>query len=316
MRGVLLPRSIVACVLLLGLGGCAGDRTESSAAFPDPQSPSSAASSASSASSASAGAPTTHDNVVATRDYSRWLLHAVPMPRGAREWHHSPTSHYRHGTVGIGPSDGAFTRTTWWTVPLSSDAFGSWLRGHAPPGLRAQDGGGSVQARGVWEQDVDFIAPSTPAHTRAWVNFAFVAQDHELVVRVDTFVGARFARTVLVPDDTTSVTIRRTRRWLAPPRREHAKERTVTDLGAVARLVRMVNRLPGAITTEFVASCPEAVEQRSYTMTFAGPQGSYVASLPTTMCWPSLTLLRDGVAAGPPLDPGRAFARTADRLLG
>ncbi|MFY9915885.1 MAG: hypothetical protein WAK18_14540, partial [Nocardioidaceae bacterium] len=118
---------------------------------------------------------TTHDHVLAARKFSTWLLHAVPMPPSAREWSHSPTSGYRHASVGIGPSDPDFTRTTWWTVSLTREAFVSWLQTHAPEGVRAEsDSGGQVESRGVWEQDQDFYAPSTTAHTKGWVNFAFM----------------------------------------------------------------------------------------------------------------------------------------------
>lgn len=254
--------------------------------------------------------------MAATRRFSRWLLHAVPMPPGAREWRHSPTSHYRRGSVGIGPSDEDFTRTTWWTTSLSRDAFDSWLHTHAPAGLRADsDSSESVQAEGVWERDLDFHSPSTMAHTEGWVNFAFMAHGDGLVVRVDTFVGARFARTVLVPTGTTSVTIRRTERSFAPHKGRHTTVRTITDRPQIARLVTMVNRLPGAMTTEFVASCPAVLSERSYVMTFATPRGEYVATLPTTMCWPSLRLTHDGAEAGPALDPGRRFTKVADRFL-
>lgn len=251
-----------------------------------------------------------------TRQFSKWLLKAVPMPQSAREWNHSPTPHYRHGSIGIGPSDPAFTRTTWWTVPLSPTAFGAWLRTHKPKGLTADsDSGGPVESQGVWEQDQDFHAPSTSAHTQGWVNFAFLPQGDGVVVRVDTFVGARFARTVLVPTDATSVTIRRTERSLQPHTRPHLTVRPITDRRAIADLVTMVNRLPGAMTSQFVASCPGALKERSYRMSFATPRGSYVATLPTTMCWPQLTLTLNGAKAGPPLDPGQQFAKAADKYL-
>lgn len=259
---------------------------------------------------------TTHDNVVATRKLSAWMLHAVPMPPDARHWHHSPTAHYRHGSIRIGPSDDRFSRTTWWTVPLSRDAFTSWLRTHAPHGLRADPGSeGAVQSSGVWEQDQDFGSPSTMAHTEGWVNFAFLPRGVGLVVRVDTFVGARFARTVVVPEDTSSVTIRRTQRSYRRHAHTHTTVRTVTGPRAVAHLVEMLDHLPGAMTAPFVASCPFYPRQTGYSMTFSTPHGSYVASLPTTSCWPSLMLTHDGTRAGPPLDPGRVFATMADHYL-
>ncbi|MGN6130317.1 MAG: hypothetical protein ACTHOK_08250 [Nocardioidaceae bacterium] len=303
---VLLARCALGGLLVLGLAGCTPTRGAAGSPPPSP-SPSPPV---------AAHAPTTRANRVATRRLSARLLHAVPMPPDAHEWRHSPTAHYRHASTGIGPSDATFTRTTWWTVPLSSAAFGSWLHAHAPQGLRAaRDFSGPAESEGVWEQDLAFRVPSTRTHTRGWLSFAFTPQGGRLVVRADTFIAARRARTVLVPQDVTSVTIRRTRESGTPHSRPHRTVRTVTGAAAVAALVRMVNRLPGAMTGEFVASCPESVTQRSYSMTFATPHGAYVASLPTTLCWPSLTLTRDGARVGPPLDPGRSFVETADRYL-
>ncbi|MCW2794100.1 MAG: hypothetical protein JWO76_3198 [Nocardioides sp.] len=310
-----LGGQFVACLLALGLTGCTG--APGPASSPSPSlSPSPSPSPVLPAPRSSGAAATTHDHVVATRRFSAWLLHAVPMPPGAREWHRSPTAHYRRGSVGIGPSDPRFTRTTWWTVSLSSDALVSWLRHHAPRALRPEPGSGaSVESMGVWERDQDFVAPSTRAHTSGWVNFAFMPRGDGLVVRADTFVAARFARTVLVPSDATSVRIRRTERSTRPHPRPHRALRTVRDPRAVAALVEMVNALPGAMTTAFVASCPSSVTQQRYSMTFASPHGQYVASLPTTNCWPRLALERDGERAGPPLDPG-PFTRAADGYLG
>jgi hypothetical protein len=77
----------------------------------------------------------------------------------------------------------------------------------------------------------------------------------------------------------------------------------------------MVNALPGSMTSDFVASCPASIDERSYSMSFAGPDGTYVASLPTTTCWPQLTLSKDGVVTAPTLDPGQQFVRSADRHL-
>ena len=259
---------------------------------------------------------TTHDNVLATRAYSAWLLDAVPMPPTAQRWRHSPNAHFRHGSLGIGPSDVAFTRTTWWTVKLSSAALTSWLRAHTPSGLAADsDSGGSVQSTGVWEHDLDFRGPSTSAHTDGWVNFAFTADGDHLAVRVDTFVGARFARTALVPPDARTVTIRRTEKLPRPRARAHVTVRTVTDRRAVATLVGLVNGRPGAMTSQFVASCPAVTTQLSYEIVFTTPQGRYAASLPTVSCWPELTLTHDGATAGPPLDPGQHFATVVDSYL-
>ncbi|MBW8751641.1 MAG: hypothetical protein JF565_09490 [Propionibacteriales bacterium] len=147
------------------------------------------------------------------------------------------------------------------------------------------------------------------------MNFAFTADGDRLVVRVDTFTGARFARTVLVPDDAISVTIVRTETSLRPNVEPRSIVRTVTDARAITSLVKLVDGLPGAMTTEIVTSCPASLEERSYRLTFATPNSAYVAWLPTTMCWPSVSLRHNGTKAGPPLDPGRHFTKVVDRYL-
>jgi hypothetical protein len=91
--------------------------------------------------------------------------------------------------------------------------------------------------------------------------------------------------------------------------------RTLTDPDVVARLVDLVNTLPGAMTSPFVASCPVSMTERSYSLTFTSPQGSFVASLPSVNCWPRITLQHDGAAFGPPLEPGPLFTRTVDAYL-
>ena len=301
---------VLACLLVPALTGCT---QAPQADRPRPERPTA---SPPTAGATTGTARTTHDNVVTTRRFSAWLLHAVPMPPSAQEWHHSPTVHYRHASMGIGPSDARFTRTTWWTVPLSSGALDDWLRHHAPPGLlRHSDFSGSSESEGVWELDRDFHAASSSSHTEGWVSFAFTSYGDGLVVRVDTFTGARFARTVLVPTDATSVTIRRTERSTVGRAREHATVRKVTGSRAVARLVGLVNSLPGAMTGQFVTSCPPTLTQRNYSMRFATPDGSFVASLPDTSCVPTLGLRHDGVRVGPRLDPRRRFAETLDRYL-
>jgi hypothetical protein len=55
--------------------------------------------------------------------------------------------------------------------------------------------------------------------------------------------------------------------------------------------------------------------ETSYTLTFATPHGSFVASLLSTSCLPQLTLQHDGAALGPPLEPEPQFASTVDRYL-
>jgi hypothetical protein len=147
------------------------------------------------------------------------------------------------------------------------------------------------------------------------VSFAFRPRGDGLVVRVDTFTGTRFARTVSVPGDATSVTIRRTVRSARPHPRSRTTVRTITGPSHVADLVGLVNGLPGAMTARVVASCPAALTDRSYALTFSTPSGRYVASLPTSLCWPRLTLRHAGTAAGPPLDPGRRFVRVVDGYL-
>lgn len=295
--------------LVVSIGGCRADPAQSGG--PSPLTP---RQSTPGAASAPAHVATTQENVVATRKFAGWLLHAVPMPAKAREWKHSPNGHFRRQSLWLGNSDPALARTTWWTVPLSAPDFASWLRQHAPEGLTAEDGGGSLKTAGVWERDLDFYSPSTAAHALGQVNFAYMTFEDGVVVRVDTFAAARFARTTMVPDDVTAVKIEHTSTSYRPRSKPHTTTRTITDRRAIDSLVRMVNALPGTTTVPFYSHC-RARPVENYGMTFVAPKGTYVAELDASGCRSTVALTRDGQEAGPALDPGSAFTRAADHYL-
>jgi hypothetical protein len=295
--------------LLASTSGCRADPVRPGDASPSDRS------SATVPGPTTAQVPSTQENKVATRKFAGWLLHAVPMPAKAHEWKHSPNSHFRKQSLWIGPSDNAFARTTWWTVPLSSAEFEAWLRKHAPKDLTGEEGGsGIVQSTGVWEHDYDFTGTSTAAHSAGVVNFAYMPDGGGVAVRVDTFTAARFARTVLVPDDVTSVTIEHTSTSFKPKAKPHTATRTITDPTGIADLVEMVNGLPGELTVPTYFHCPMMPGVNSYRLTFTAPAGTFVADLEIG-CGSTVNLTRDGAKTAPHLDPGQAFVPTIRRYL-
>lgn len=296
-------RTLAAGLLLLGLAACMGESDQSGAPTPT--------------GSVSMGPapPSTEEDVAATRKHAEWLLHAVPMPPGAREWKHSPTAHFRDQSLGIGPSDAAFHQVTWWTTPVTSGAFETWLREHAPRSLRGSvEDSSAATSRGVFEHDITFHSASTLAHTRGYVNLAFTSYGGGVAVRVDTFVGARFGRTAFVPTDARAVTVER-RTQPAGSRTSRGVALVVDKAAEVARLIALVNRQPGAMTVPFIHGCPRMLVDTTYTLTFATPDGEWVATHEAQGCDPELMLTHDGTQAGPALEPQPGFTKALDRLL-
>jgi hypothetical protein len=260
---------------------------------------------------------TTEENIEATHEQSAWLLHAVPMPPGSEELTESPTRYFRQSHLVSGPSDPEFTRTTWWTVQVSADEFADWLSTHQPNGLRlVPDEDGGTLYGGEASETRLLAMDGTDAWTRAVVAFSFMAFETELAVRVDTFIGARFARTTFLPEDVTAVSLLRAKRPAIGDDRNDASYRrvTLTDSMSINDLVSRVNELPGSMTEAFVSPCPVMLNEIAYRLRFVSAEGTYRLRLQLG-CWAQATLIVDGEETVPTLDPGADFARALDRYL-
>lgn len=259
---------------------------------------------------------TTRDNISATRAQSAWMLHAVPMPDGSREWRTSPEPAFREQTMSMGPSDARFTRTTWWTVPMSIAEFTSWLRSHVPEGFAGPptDGGAYSVGEGRMAQVEELDTAGSNAYTGGSLAFSLLPYEGGLVARVDTFISPRFARTVFVPEDTSEVRIGRTvsHPYAAKP---HTRRATVmlTEPADVSELVGEVNALPGSSTASS-GSCPLTTTKVDYRVSFPTSAGTFALRFEGGPCWPQVTLLHDGNKVGPTLDPGD-LAATLDGYL-
>lgn len=262
---------------------------------------------------------TTDQNVLATHARSTWLLHAVPMPPGSRETSESPIPEFRERNFGMGPSDAEFTLSTWWVVPTSGADFTAWLSTHAPDGLDYLDGGAGSYSVGdgqmAQQEQVD--AASTDASTAGHVVFSFLPYGDGLAVRVDTFIGARFARTVFVPEGVTEVRVRRTEVPNLGPRGGYPdpSEVRITDPADIAALVDLVNYLPGAMTVPFVHSCPAQLSTLRYQVVFVAPDTTAVLTVDGLGCEPAAALEVNRVLTEPTLDPGPDLADELDAYL-
>ena len=179
----------------------------------------------------------------------------------------------------------------------------------------SSEGRSSTVSDGFASEDLTFDGRDTAAYTTPHLNFSYAPYAGGLAVRLDTFIGARFGRTTLIPADTTRVLIRRTARSFRPHATAHVRRTTVDRPRQVARLVRAANRLRGSLTVPFLASCPMMVVQRTYVVRFTGPSGTFTLSGQDGPCWQQLTLRHDGVKVPPTLDPGSGWFDELDGLL-
>ncbi|TCJ30873.1 hypothetical protein [Nocardioides jejuensis] len=261
--------------------------------------------------------PATADNRAATAKYADWLLHAVPMPKGSKEWTTSPAKQFRSASVGLTPSDDHFRRTTWWTVPASVADLETWVHRHAPRPLRADNGDSWSSTNGhITEHDLEVLGRSTSVHTGGIATFAISTCAGGVAVRVDTFVAARFARTAWIPRDVSEVTIRRTTTSSSGPGpATKTTRRTVTAAADVQRLVDLVNTQPGVSTVPEIRHCPDIVETRTDALTFHSESGEWVAVLTSDVCFAALTLRHDGTEVGPALEPSSRLFSVVNAAL-
>jgi hypothetical protein len=212
--------------------------------------------------------------------------------------------------LGMCPSDTTLRLTTWWTVPLSGNEFVSWVDAHVPDGLHVDPNGG----RSGDVSSFMISGDGTAAYTTPAVAVNFLAEGETTAVRLDTFIGARFARDTFVPGSTTEATIRRTRHF-GDDRTDTEASRHVSDRDRVTELVAMANELPGVATAECVHSCPPTIEEGTYLVRFVGPEGEFEVSATDNACVPGATLRRNGSRVEPALDPDRSFFTRLDRSL-
>ncbi len=236
------------------------------------------------------------------------MLHAVPMPEGAEEWHEPPTAVLGEPGLGMCPSDSTLRLTTWWTVPLSGSGFVDWVEAQVPTGLHVDPNkgkSGNIVSFAVSGAD-------TAAFTTPTLAVNYIDRGDRTEVRLDTFISARYGRSTFIPT-ATHVTIRRTRES-SDLGTDAVTTRQLSDPEEVAQVVALANRLPGVPSGDCVHSCPP-VSGGIYTLRFLGPAGAIVLRATEDFCGIGATLRENGTFVDPLLDPDRSFFAQVDRLV-
>ncbi|HJQ04184.1 MAG TPA: hypothetical protein VJ872_01975 [Nocardioides sp.] len=296
MAGDRLKDVITRCVALVAalalVAGCDGNAVAPSA---DP-----------SAQASSPPSSTTAGNRVIALAASQHLLIVLRPPKGGHAVDSSPTADLRDPLEGVGPSDSRLSRHAWWTVPMSAQDFGTWLRSQHPDGLTVSDGGSSSAPDGTMVDIAELDGTSTAAYSAPVLTVAYLPHDGGVAVRLDTFLAARYARTTYIPTDTTRVAIRTVTTTFDSKRRT-TRHRTVSDPAQVHRLVAAANGLFGTVTIPNIFHCPLMRKQTTATVTFTGPSGTYAITGTATTCAAALALTHDGHLVPPALDPGQRW---------
>ena len=221
------------------------------------------------------------------------------MPEDAVRLAGEPSA-WPESSMSIGPSDWTLTRTAWWSVPLTDEQVAAFLTDHAPNGMRRPEG---------------VVTPADPAaYTGPTVLVQFKQVGDHSVLRVDTFLGARYA----VPDElrvtgrVTSVDIDRVGPGDLNRVGDGGPLPTVRltspdDAAQIDRLVGAFNGLYGSLTTGYAMSCPMIPDPPKYTVTFVGTASD--GAIHTTVakvapiCFGQLSVSVDGTLMQITLNP-------------
>ena len=252
---------------------------------------------------------TDEENIAATRAQAAWILHAVPMPDGAEEWHEPPTAVLGEPGLGTCPSDS--------TLRPDDLVDGAAVRqrvrglGRSPGPDRSSCGSeqGQVREHRALRR---LLGADTAAFTTPTLAVNYIDRGDGTEVRLDTFISARYGRSTFIPT-ATHVTIRRTRES-SDLGTDAVTTRQLSDPEEVAQVVALANRLPGVPSGDCVHSCPP-VSGGIYTLRFLGPAGAIVLRATEDFCGIGATLRENGTFVDPLLDPDRSFFAQVDRLV-
>jgi hypothetical protein len=248
------------------------------------------------------------------------IVELVPLPADAVRLAALPTGWPHHYGMSLGPSDRTLTKTSWWRVPATANAFSAFLLAHTPPSMTREEGIGGG-ADGI--HDITYIEQPAPK-PEAFVAVSLLVQWRQVgqhtLVRADTFTAARAVRTgaSYVEGKVTEVDVRQ----VLPGRGQQTGGPLPTvhligaaDHDAITRLVRTVNKLPASIRPAPSGSCPYPGNPApSDTITFHTTAGTIRMHF-EAWCWGQVQVSRDGVPVSPTLDPGD-LDRVIDQITG
>ncbi|GAB3774522.1 hypothetical protein FB382_003770 [Nocardioides ginsengisegetis] len=207
---------------------------------------------------------TTEENRRRAVAASEATLAAFSPPEGSARLEGQPEG-WPAGGMTLGASDLGLSRTAWWSVPMSKAEVVAYLSDHSPAGMLNRSGVSDPSGGGIASTSYETTtSPDPAAFTAPLLLVQFMQMGDRTVLRVDTFLAARYAvpDEARIPPDVSVIRIDR----VAPlstrggqggdPYPAPVRLTRPADTGLMDDLVAGFNALYGSITASGYVGCP------------------------------------------------------------
>jgi hypothetical protein len=274
--------------------------------------------------------PTDADYLRITAQESQRILSLAPLPPGARRIVRNPKG-VPPGGSHFAPSDSAFTRVRWYSVPRSGDAVRRFLHSHKLPGMWSEGfgdvpvsvdgstGNGSYRA---------LRARQPAAYTKPVLLVDWYGLGARTVIRFASAIAPRRARTPATypSGSVTSVDIDRIKQHYAGETSQqvlsNVRLSSTTDAVRMREIIAALDRLHGSAINDS-AYCggrdfdPLLTNNRmTYRFVVHTTQGDLTYEWTLTSTCLQLDVSRAGQQINVPLDPGNLYDTVTKILAG
>jgi hypothetical protein len=263
-----------------------------------------------------------------TAQESQRILSLAPLPPGARRIAGKPKG-WPPGGGGYSPSDSAFTRVAWYSVPGNEHAVHRFLDSHHPPGMSSRpfgdvgigDIGGAHTYRAV-------RARQPAAYTRPVLGVDWYDLGARTFLRFASAIAPRRARTPATypSGSVTSVDIERIKQHYAGETSQQVlssvRLSSTTDGVRMREVVAALDRLHGsAINDSPYCGGPDfdplyTNNRMTYRFLVHTTQGDLTYEWTLTSTCLQLDVIRDAQPINVHLDPGNLYVTVAKILAG
>jgi hypothetical protein len=266
-----------------------------------------------------------------TAQESKRILRLAPLPPGARRIAGKPRG-WPPGGSGYSPSDSAFTRVSWYSVPGSGHAVQRFLRSHAPAGMWSRGLGDVIVGDGPTAPIYRafrtggtgtyraFRARQPAAYTKPVLIVDWYDLGPRTFLRFASAIAPRRARTPATypSGSVTSVDVDRIKQHYAGETSQQVlssvRLRSTTDAVRMREIVAALDRLHGsAINDSTYCGGPDfdpeyTGNRMTHRFVVHTTHGELSYEWPLTTTCPQLDVIRAGRPINVPLDPGNLNA--------